>query len=304
MSIDPKKRGLGRGLDALIPTGPSVVPVSLAPAAPAPEKWAFVCAIEKVTPMIGQPRRFFAKDALDELAQSIREHGIIEPLVVRRVASGTDQFVLVAGERRWRAAQIAGLHEVPVVVRASDEKSAFEAALVENAQREDLSAVEFAEACQRLIAEYSYTQEALATRLGKDRSTIANSLRLLKLPLRVRDHVVEGRLSEGHARALLGAKDDATIERLADKCIAEKLSVRAAEMLVKVGDTTKPERDEAAEKAAKTSAVRDLELRLTRTLGTKVELKAKSASKGAVMIPYESLDALDRLLQKLGVEQG
>lgn len=303
MSND-KKRGLGRGLDALIPTGPAVIPVSTAPAAPALEKWAFRCAIEKVVPMIGQPRRHFAKETLEELAQSIREHGIIEPLVVRRVSTGADEFVLVAGERRWRAAQLAGLHEVPVVVRTSSEKDAFEAALVENAQREDLSAVEFAEACQRLLAEYSYTQEALATRLGKDRSTIANSLRLLKLPPRVRDHVVEGRLTEGHARALLMAKDDATIERLADKCIAEKLSVRAAEVLAKVGDGPKKERDEVLEKSEKTAAIRDLELRLTRTLGTKVLLNAKSATKGAIAIPYEDLDALDRILQKLGVDQG
>jgi ParB family chromosome partitioning protein len=303
MSND-KKRGLGRGLDALIPTGPAVVPVSAPPSAPPQEKWAFKCAIEKITPMVGQPRRHFAKAALEELAQSIREHGIIEPLVVRRAVNGADTFVLVAGERRWRAAQIAGLHEVPVVVRASSEKDAFEAALVENAQREDLSAVEFAEACQRLLAEYSYTQEALATRLGKDRSTIANALRLLKLPARVRDHVVEGRLTEGHARALLMAKDDATIERLADKCIAEKLSVRAAEVLAKIGDGPKKERDPGLEAIEKTAAVRDLELRLTRTLGTKVEVKPKTATKGAVSIPYEDLDALDRLLQKLGVDQG
>jgi ParB family chromosome partitioning protein len=303
MSND-KKRGLGRGLDALIPTGPAVVPVSAPASAPTQEKWAFKCAIEKIAPMVGQPRRHFAKAALEELAQSIREHGIIEPLVVRRAVNGADTFVLVAGERRWRAAQIAGLHEVPVVVRASSEKDAFEAALVENAQREDLSAVEFAEACQRLLAEYSYTQEALATRLGKDRSTIANALRLLKLPARVRDHVVEGRLTEGHARALLMAKDDATIERLADKCIAEKLSVRAAEVLAKIGDGPKKERDAGLEAIEKTAAVRDLELRLTRTLGTKVEVKPKTATKGAVSIPYEDLDALDRLLQKLGVDQG
>jgi ParB family chromosome partitioning protein len=303
MSND-KKRGLGRGLDALIPTGPAVVPVSAPASAPAQEKWAFKCAIEKIEPMVGQPRRHFAKAALEELAQSIREHGIIEPLVVRRTANGSDKFVLVAGERRWRAAQLAGLHEVPVVVRASSEKDAFEAALVENAQREDLSAVEFAEACQRLLAEYSYTQEALATRLGKDRSTIANALRLLKLPPRVRDHVVEGRLTEGHARALLMAKDDATIERLADKCIAEKLSVRAAEVLAKVGDAPKKERDANLEALEKTAAVRDLELRLTRALGTKVEVKPKTTTKGTVAIPYENLDALDRLLQKLGVDQG
>ncbi len=299
-----KKRALGRGLEALIPTGSAVVPVAPVPSAPALEKWAFHCAIEKLAPMVGQPRRHFSRESLDELAQSIREHGIIEPLVVRRVASGRDGFVLVAGERRWRAAQIAGLHEVPVVLRASSEQEAFEAALVENAQREDLSPIEFAEACQRLIAEYSYTQEALATRLGKDRSTLANAVRLLKLPPRVRDHVLEGRLTEGHARALLMAKDDATIERLAERCIAEKLSVRAAEVLAKVGDRARPETDRGSDPTEKTSAVRDLELRLTRSLGMKVELKAKTATKGAVLIPYEDLDALDRLLQKLGVDQG
>src|SRR5689334_24107985 len=184
--MEPKRRALGRGLDALLPTPPS---------AAYGDKSVFSCAIEKLAPQKGQPRQFFAKDRIEELAQSIGEHGLLEPIIVRRV-SGQDKLEIIAGERRWRASQKAGLREVLVVVKDVSPKAAFELALIENVQREDLNPVELAEALDRLVKEHQYTQETLAERLGKDRTTIANSLRLLKLPASVRARVISGDRSE------------------------------------------------------------------------------------------------------------
>ena len=287
-----KKRALGRGLDALLPTKPT---------APSPgDRAYFLCAIEKVAPQRGQPRRHFETKALDELAQSIREHGVLEPIVVRKV--GTDRFEIIAGERRWRASQRAGLKDVPVLVKDIAEREVFELALIENVQREDLNAVELAEALSRLMKEHGYTQESLATRIGKDRSTVSNSLRLLRLPERVRDKVVQGELSEGHARSLLGLPDG-QIEAVAEKVIRGQLSVRATEALVKAARTRgQPKVGEgktgAATSDAKTPAIRDLETRLTRALGAKV-LVRDAGNRGEVAIPYADLDALDRLIEKL-----
>src|SRR6185369_2214908 len=202
---------------------------------------------------------------LDELADSIKAQGIIQPLVVRLRTGGG--YELVAGERRWRAAQRAGLHEVPVVVREIAEDRAFEMALVENLQREDLNPIEEAEGYQRLVAEYGYTQETLAGRVGKERSTVANSLRLLKLPPAVRGMVIGGQLGMGHARALLGLDGDAAIERLARQTVSRALSVRQVETLVR------KEREPAAAKsepARQSSAARDLTERLQRALTAKV----------------------------------
>jgi ParB family transcriptional regulator, chromosome partitioning protein len=281
---ETKRRALGRGLDALLPTAPAAAPNYA-------EKSVFACPIEKIIPQRGQPRQQFDTQKLDELAQSIREHGLIEPLVVRRVP-GADQFELIAGERRWRALQRAGLREALVVVKDVSPDTAFELALIENVQREDLNAIELAEAYERLLRDHAYTQEALAVRVGKDRTTIANVLRLLKLPASVRAKVVSAELSEGHARALLGASDAATIERLAERVVRGALSVRATEALVRT--EAKP----AAKDPPKSPSVRDLEQRLARALGTRVEVRDRG-NKGEVAIPYADLDALDRLIDKL-----
>jgi ParB family chromosome partitioning protein len=237
---------------------------------------------------------------LDELAESIREHGLIEPLVVRRPSPGVDRFEIIAGERRWRASQAAGLREVLVVVKDVSPRAAFELALIENVQREDLNPIELAEALGRLVKEHGYTQESLASRLGKDRTTVANALRLLKLPARVREKVVSGELSEGHARALLGALDAGALEQLAEKVIRGKLSVRATEALVRnarnghrgkrTGDAGRP--------SEQSPSVRDLEQRLMRALGTKVEVRDRG-NRGEIAIPYADLDMLDRILDKL-----
>ncbi|HEY2511041.1 MAG TPA: ParB/RepB/Spo0J family partition protein [Polyangiaceae bacterium] len=294
ITVDPKKRGLGRGLDALLPPAPSA-------SAAYGDKSVFLCALEKLTPQKGQPRQHFDAQALEDLAQSIREHGLLEPIVVRRAAPGVDRFEIIAGERRWRACQKAGLRDAMVVVKDVSPANAFELALIENVQREDLNPVELAEALDRLVKEHGYTQDSLATRLGKDRSTVANSLRLLKLPARVRTKIVSGELSEGHARALLGAADDGKIEQLADKVIAGKLSVRATEALVRSARDKREKKDgkgDAAASGVKSSAVKDLELRLTRALGTKVEVR-DTGNKGEVVIPYADLDALDRIIDKL-----
>jgi ParB family transcriptional regulator, chromosome partitioning protein len=289
---DPKRRALGRGLDALLPAARDHAPAQYG------DKSVFSCALEKLMPQKGQPRQHFAKDKIDELAASIKEHGLLEPIVVRRVP-GQDKLEIIAGERRWRASQKAGLREVLVVVKDVSPKAAFELALIENVQREDLNPVELAEALDRLVKEHAYTQETLAERLGKDRTTVANSLRLLKLPATVRARVISGELSEGHARALLGAPDPSKIEELAEKCVRGRLSVRAAEALVR-GAKAKSAAARTGKngKNGKSASLRDLEQRLTRAAGTKVVVRDQG-NKGEVVIPYEDLDHLDRILARV-----
>jgi ParB family transcriptional regulator, chromosome partitioning protein len=286
---ETKRRALGRGLDALLPA-----------ARPTPgygDRNVFTCPLDKIKPQPGQPRQHFDAQKLDELAQSIREHGLLEPLVVRQ-AAGSDTFELVAGERRWRALQRAGVLDALVVVKDVSAKNAFELALIENVQREDLNAIELAEAYDRLVREHGYTQEALADRLNKDRTTIANSLRLLKLPPRVRAKVMAGELTEGHARALLGASDAASIEQLAERVIRGSLSVRATEALVRERVRRKKAATNERPNGTKSPSVRDLEQRLTRALGTKVDVRDRG-NKGEIAIAYANLDTLDRVLEKL-----
>jgi ParB family chromosome partitioning protein len=223
---------------------------------------------------------------------------LVEPLVVRRMPGGGDKLELVAGERRWRALQKAGVREALVVVKDVSAKDAFELALIENVQREDLNPIELAEAFERLVREHGYTQEALAARLGKDRTSITNGLRLLKLPSRVRAKVMAGELTEGHARALLGAGDGALIEELSERVLRDELSVRATEQLVRVRAQKKKTPGSGAHADGKSASVRDLEMRLTRGLGTKVEVRDRG-NKGEVVIPYANLDMLDRIIDKL-----
>jgi ParB family chromosome partitioning protein len=281
-----KRRALGRGLDALLPAAPRA-------ALEDASKSLFLCPLEKMVPQRGQPRQHFDNQALEELTQSIREHGLLEPIVVRRAPH--DRFEIIAGERRWRACQRAGLREALVVVKDVTPAIAFELALIENVQREDLNPIELAEALDRLLKEHGYTQETLAQRLGKDRTTITNGLRLLKLPPHVRAKVIAGELSEGHARALLGAGEGRTIEELAERVIRGHLSVRATEALAR-GQRAKKTKGAAG--PVKSAAIRDLEQRLTRALGTKVDVR-DSGNKGEIAIPYANLDALDRVIEKL-----
>ncbi len=286
-----QRRVLGRGLSALIPDA----------AAPAQKvevdrpRDYFIAQIEDVYPSPEQPRKRFVEEELEELSASIQAHGVIQPLIVRERKEGG--FYLIAGERRWRASQRAGLREVPVVIQKVTPTDAFERALVENLQRSDLNAIEEAEAYKRLVGEFGYTQEQVAERVGKDRVTVSNALRLLKLPRAVRGLVEERKLSMGHARALLGLESDAAIEQTARSVMSKGLSVRATESLVK--RATQGERA-APEPAKKSASVRDLENRLTRSLGCQVKVSQDARGKGGkVEIKYADLDDLDRLLEHL-----
>lgn len=297
---DIKKRGLGRGLGALMPVGSSPG-MSLSPGdrPPSARRTYFQAGIEELYPSPEQPRRRFDEGKLAELADSMRTHGIIVPLVVRPRPEGG--YFLIAGERRWRAAQRAGLHEVPVVVQDVAEATALERALVENLQRADLGPLEEAAAYQRLVDEYELTQDEIAERIGKDRSTIANAIRLLKLPPPVRQLVEDERLTMGHARALLGLEDAGEIERAAKTVVAKQLSVRATESLVKKAKSEAPGSDRTPPKPSQKSAsVRDLEQRLTRALGGPVVITEDEPGKaGRIEIRYMDLDHLERLLDRL-----
>jgi ParB family chromosome partitioning protein len=255
-------------------------------------------AIEEIHPSAGQPRKTFDDGPLEELAASIRTQGIIQPLIVRARAAGG--YELIAGERRWRAAQRAGLHAVPAVIRDVAPAQAFEMALVENLQREDLNPLEEAAGYQRLMSEFGYTQEQLSERVGKDRSTVANSLRLLRLPEPVRALLAEGRQQMGHARALLGLESAAEMERLARRIVSAELSVRRVEEMVRKArqEAAAPAQPPPAPARPSTSA-RDLALRLTRALGTRVEIVEAGPDRGQIAITYHSLDQLDALLERL-----
>jgi ParB family transcriptional regulator, chromosome partitioning protein len=299
---DPKKRGLGRGLGALMPAVPNApAPEPAAARASDTQRTYFRAQIEDVYPSPDQPRRRFDDAELDELAQSIRAHGVIMPLVVRARPGGG--YLLIAGERRWRASQRAGLRDVPVVVQDVDGREAFERALVENLQRSDLNPIEEAAAFQRLLDEFGLTQEEVAARVGKERSTVANAVRLLKLPPPVRAMVEEEKLSMGHARALLGLDDAEQIETAARQVAAKGLSVRATEELVRKRNDPPAA---PAPRAEKSPSVKDLEERLTRALGGPVSI-TEDAPKGSgaqvkggtIEIRYIDLDHLDRLLEKL-----
>jgi len=298
MSADVKKRGLGRGLGALLPTAPPPAPT--VPLRAEKQRNFFTAGIEEIYPSPEQPRRRFDEAKLAELADSIKVHGIITPLVVRPRDGGG--YYLIAGERRWRAAQKAGLHELPVVLQEVDGQAAFERAIVENVQRSDLGPLEEAAAFQRLVDEFGLTQDQVADRIGKDRSTVANAIRLLKLPPAVRQMVEDEKLSMGHARALLGLEEAPAIERAARQVVDKALSVRATEGLVKKLRTPEPPRPAltSAGRNEKSASVRDLEERLTRALGGPVTITEDEPGKaGRIEIRYHDLDHLDRLLDRL-----
>jgi len=287
---DPKRKALGRGLDALLPKRPE----ASAPPAKAPQRDYFVCAIEDVHPSANTPRRSFDEPALVELTESIREHGLLQPLVVRTREGGG--FTLVAGERRWRAAQRAGLKDVAVVVKEATATAAFELALVENLQRSDLNPIEEAEGFRHLIDSHGHTPEHVARRVGKDRSTVVNTLRLLKLPAPTRALVADGRLPMGQARALLGLESEAAILAAAVQVVSGGLSTRQTEALVK---RLRQPPGEPRVEPPRSANVRDLEKRLERSLGVPVKLAERSGGAGRIEIDYANLDELERVLDKL-----
>ena len=283
------RRALGKGLGALIPGAGTAGPRT-------GNRDYFECPVERIHPQPGQPRQHFNDATLKGLVESIQEQGIIQPLIVRR-RSEDDGFELIAGERRWRAAQLAGLKELPVCVKEATPAEAFEMAIVENIQREDLNPIEEAQALRRLIEEYGYTQVEVASRIGRDRSTVANSLRLLGLPDEVQAMVVDGSLTEGHARAILQANATQSMMALARLAAAKGLSVRETERRAR-SKSDKNQKSPADSTPSESPNVKFLVEKLQRTLGAKVNIKDHKG-KGSIEIVYTSYDELDGILNKI-----
>jgi ParB family chromosome partitioning protein len=276
-----KKTGLGKGMGALL----SVVEDE--------RSSYFLCPIEKIRPHRNQPRKTFSDVKLEELAASIREKGIIQPLVVRKKS---DHYELIAGERRWRAAQKAGVRDVPVVIQDVSDDTALEMALIENIQREDLNAVEEAEAYHALLDKFNISQEELAKRVGKERSTVTNALRLLRLPPEIKRDIVEERLSMGHARALLALDEPEQMKRAREEIVKEHLTVRATEGLVK---RLKENRTPPA-KAQPDPHLTDLADRLKRHFKAKITIR-QAGKGGKIEIAYHNQEELSRIIDVIDI---
>ncbi|EJC74934.1 ParB/RepB/Spo0J family partition protein [Rhizobium hidalgonense] len=290
MNDDVSKRRLGRGLAALIGEMDQPVPVEAERTISADR----MIPIEFVSRNPRNPRRFFDDAELHDLASSIRQHGIVQPIVVRTMER--DRYEIIAGERRWRAAQLAGLIEIPVIIRDVDDKTALEIAIVENVQRADLNALEEALGYEQLIAEYGYTQNDLGEIIGKSRSHVANSLRLLKLPDPVRDLLAAGSLSAGHARALVSTPDPASLART---IVAKGMSVRDAEKLAQNNIKAQSEPQLAASRRdQKDSDTLALERTLSDALGLDVAINHKTSG-GQIKISYKSLEQLEEICRLL-----
>ncbi len=276
------RQALGKGLGALIPDKP--------PAEGEGKRTFFTCGIEEIHPNPFQPRKTFGDEPLQELVQSIREKGILQPLVVRRRG---DRYELIAGERRWRAAQKAGIKEVPILVRDVSESELLELSLIENIQRENLNPIEEADAYKGLIDQFHLTQEEISQKVGKDRATVANALRLLKLPPEIKQSVSEGKISVGHARALLGVESPEKQRMAWRKVVAGGLSVRQTENLIK------RLRTKHSVSSGKTASEWDpLVEELQRSLGTRVRIRGRR-KRGRIEIEFYSPDELERILEFL-----
>ncbi len=283
-----KKKALGRGMASLIPDA------SLLKDEAAPQKTFFYCDIENVLPNKEQPRKVFNDKALEELSISIKEKGILQPILVRRLSDF--QYEIIAGERRWRAAQKAGLTQIPVIIRESSISGRLEEALIENLQREDLNPLEEAQAFQKLIEDYEYTQEEVARKIGKERSTVTNSLRLLALSETVKALVLEGKLSAGHARALLSLDDPKKQESLAQEIIRKELSVRQTEKLVKGTPHLEiPRFNRPQGSQTKDPYLSTLEQELSQHFKSKVTI-ASMTKKGMLTIEFYGEEDLNRIL--------
>lgn len=280
-----QRTGLGKGLDALIPAGRNLATAS--------SSGVLQVAVDAIQPNPRQPRIHFKEEDLAELAASIREHGVIQPLIVSPKADGT--FILIAGERRWQASQKAGLRTVPVITRDASNQELLEIALIENVQRADLNSMEEAEAYRQLVEEFGLSHESVAKRVGKNRVTVTNTLRLLGLAETVKQALVDGKLTEGHARALLALSTQKAQASILQTVLNRSLSVRRTEELVRKLAGQKPIK---AKKPGRSADVNDLEKRLQSSLGTKVALKHGKKG-GTVTIYYYSDEELDSLLGKL-----
>jgi ParB family chromosome partitioning protein len=280
-----KRVALGKGLGALLPEFGQAEPKTL-----------LYCGIEEIIPNRSQPRKHFDEAKLQELAESIKEKGILEPLIVRRVDQG---YELIVGERRWRAAQKAGLKEVPVVVKEAQGREVLEISLIENLQREDLNPIEAAEAFKHLIEAFHISQEDLSKRIGKDRTTITNTLRLLKLPLEVRNQLLQNRITSGHARALLSLENKEKQKELCALIIKKGLSVREAEVIAKRwSEKSKKPTASGQRRGELVSQLNSLQDSLRQRLATKVRIVSKG-KKGKIEIEYYSHEDLQRIVEAI-----
>ncbi|TQS70436.1 ParB/RepB/Spo0J family partition protein [Rhodobacteraceae bacterium] len=290
MSKKPERRGLGRGLSALM-ADVNLEPEQQEKSVPRPENFI---PVEQIEPNPDQPRRHFAPEALQELADSIKEKGVIQPLIVRRHPQKSEFYEIVAGERRWRAAQLAQLHELPVIIREFSDTEVLEVAIIENIQRADLNPLEEALSYRQLMDRFGHTQEKVADALSKSRSHIANLLRLLNLPDEVQDYLRDGKLTAGHARAMITADDPIALAR---ESVSKGLSVREVERRAKSPKTDK--NSKARTRPEKDADTRLLEGDLGATLGMKVDINHKGAAGGSLTVHYKDLDQLDKLCQLL-----
>lgn len=286
-----ERKALGKGLSSLIPLGGRSNDLS--------GKVYFECPLSDIIPSQNQPRKLFDKNSIDELAASIDEKGILQPLIVRSIGGG--KYEIVAGERRYRAANALNLERVPVIVKDVDDQETLELALIENLQREDLNPIEEALAYKELLSKYQYTQDELAKRIGRDRSSIANTLRLLKLPENIRAYIISGQISMGHARALIAIENHDIQKKVADKIIQEELSVRQIEDLVRKFKEMPAPNDLGKTEPPSDSILPDtldtkpLEGELKKHFKTMVQIK-NSGSKGKVVIHFHSSEELNRLV--------
>lgn len=282
-----KKKGLGKGLDALFEDNS----YDLEPQG----RGETLIRLSQIEPDKNQPRKFFDENALEELAASIKEHGLIQPIIVAPLED--DRYRIIAGERRWRACRLAGLEQVPVLVREYTPQEISEVSLIENLQREDLNPIEEALGYRNLMDVYGMTQEKIAQTVSKSRSAIANTLRLLTLPEQILDFIKTGELSAGHARTLIGLEDADLQLALANKMITDELSVRQAEDLVK--NSKKQPKIAPATDPAVAQAIKELETRAAHGVGNKVMIRHKPNNKGKVEIQYHSVDELEKIIEIL-----
>lgn len=284
-----KKFGLGKGLDVLLPTEEVKVSNEV-------KDVTNLMDINRIKPNKSQARKIFDESKLNDLAESIEMHGIIQPLVLKKDTK-SDDYIIVAGERRWRAAKTAGLKEVPVVFKELDDKELMEISLIENIQRQDLNPVEEAQAYRVLVDTFKMTQEEVSKRVGKSRVAVANTMRLLNLDQRVLEYITDNVITEGHGRALLAVSDGEMQYKLSQRIIDERLSVRQIEDIIKNLGKEKP----ALKKKNNDVFIKDLENRVSNLLGTKVIFKPKTKNKGKIEIEYYSSEELERILDQIGI---
>ncbi|MBD5516438.1 MAG: ParB/RepB/Spo0J family partition protein [Lachnospiraceae bacterium] len=291
------KRGLGKGLDAIIPSGNVNTAPSKASTDQVSDKGPeTIVKITQVEPNREQPRKNFDEDALQELADSIKQFGLLQPILVQ---DRKTYYEIIAGERRWRAAKLAGLKEVPVIIRDYTEQEIVEISLIENIQREDLNPIEEAQAYKRLLTEFNLKQDEVAERVSKSRTAVTNSMRLLKLCDEVQQMIIDDMLSTGHARALITIEDPEQQYTIAQKIFDEKLSVRDVEKLVKnLNKPEKPKKETSEDKSLEI-IYQDLAEKLKQTLGTKVEIASKGNGTGKIEIEFYNHDDLDRITELL-----